>query len=154
IHSRLLREKTVADFPGMFPERFNNKTNGVTPRRWLVLANPDLARLLDDTIGEEWINDLDRLRTLRDYQDDAGFRERLCLAKRASKARCAGGVKAVHCIDLDGDSIFDSQVKRIHEYKRQWLNVLHIALQYHRLRTDAAFDPPARTFLFAGKAAP
>ena len=154
IHSRLLREKTVADFAGMFPERFNNKTNGVTPRRWLVLANPDLARLLDDTIGEAWVTDLDRLRTLRDHADDAGFRERFRQAKRAAKTRFAAWVKAEHGIDLDSDSIFDSQVKRIHEYKRQLLNVLHIALLYHRLRSDAAFDPPARTFLFAGKAAP
>jgi starch phosphorylase len=154
IHSRLLREKTVADFAQMFPSRFNNKTNGVTPRRWLLLANPDLARLLSEAVGETWLTDLDQLRSLRRLADDVGFRDRFDQAKRAAKTRFADWVKREHGIDLDRDSIFDSQVKRIHEYKRQLLNVLHIMVLYDRLRSDSRFDPPPRTFLFAGKAAP
>ena len=148
IHSRLLREKTVADFAEMFPERFNNKTNGVTPRRWLLLANPDLARLLTDAIGEAWITDLDRLRTLRDLADDAGFRERF----RAGQARRQGPVRRLGqgtstASTSTRDSIFDSQVKRIHEYKRQLLNVLHIIVLYHRLRSDSALRPAAADVL-------
>jgi starch phosphorylase len=154
IHSRLLREKTVADFAQMFPGRFNNKTNGVTPRRWLLLANPNLARLLDDAVGESWVTDLDRLRMVREHADDVGFRDRFRAAKLAAKTRFASWATSEHGISLDLDSIFDSQIKRIHEYKRQLLNVLHIAVLYHRLRSDSAFDPPPRTFFFAGKAAP
>jgi starch phosphorylase len=154
IHSRLLREKTVSDFAEMFPARFNNKTNGVTPRRWLLLANPDLARLLTQALGEEWVTDLDRLRSLRELVDDTGFRDRFGAAKQAAKTRFAEWVKQEYKIDLDLNTIFDSQVKRIHEYKRQLLNVLHIMALYGRLRSDSTFDPPPRTFLFAGKAAP
>ena len=154
IHSRLLRENTVADFAEMFPARFNNKTNGVTPRRWLLLANPDLAALLTETVGEGWVTELDRLHSLRDLADDAGFRDRFRQAKQAAKSRFAAWVKREHGISLDEQSIFDSQIKRIHEYKRQLLNVLHIMMLYDRLRSDPSFDPPPRTFLFAGKAAP
>ncbi|MGB0068147.1 MAG: glycogen/starch/alpha-glucan phosphorylase [Isosphaeraceae bacterium] len=154
IHSRLLREHTVADFARMFPARFNNKTNGVTPRRWLMMANPDLAALLTEAVGETWITDLKRLRALRDLADDTGFRDRFRQAKQAAKARFAAWVKRELDISLDEASIFDSQIKRIHEYKRQLLNVLHITVLYHRLRSDPGFDPSPRTFFFAGKAAP
>jgi starch phosphorylase len=154
IHSRLLREQTVSDFAEMFPDRFNNKTNGVTPRRWLLLANPDLASLLTDAAGQEWVTDLDRLGVLRELVDDTGFRDRFRAAKRSAKTRFAQWVKREQGIDLDLNTIFDSQVKRIHEYKRQLLNVLHIMVLYGRLRSDSLFDPPPRTFLFAGKAAP
>ena len=154
IHSRLLREHTVADFARMFPARFNNKTNGVTPRRWLMMANPDLAALLTEAVGETWITDLNRLRALRDLADDTGFRDRFRQAKQAAKARFAAWVKRELDISLDEASIFDSQIKRIHEYKRQLLNVLHITVLYHRLRSDPGFDPSPRTFFFAGKAAP
>ena len=154
IHSRLLREHTVADFARMFPARFNNKTNGVTPRRWLMMANPDLAALLTEAVGETWITDLKRLRALRDLADDTGFRDRFRQAKQAAKARFAAWVKRELDIALDEASIFDSQIKRIHEYKRQLLNVLHISVLYQRLRSDPGFDPPPRTFFFAGKAAP
>ena len=154
IHSRLLREHTVADFARMFPARFNNKTNGVTPRRWLMMANPDLAALLTEAVGETWITDLNRLRALRGLADDTGFRDRFRQAKQAAKARFAAWVKRELDISLDEASIFDSQIKRIHEYKRQLLNVLHITVLYHRLRSDPGFDPSPRTFFFAGKAAP
>ncbi len=154
IHSRLLREKTVADFAGMFPERFNNKTNGVTPRRWLLMANPDLAALLTEAVGEGWVTDLSRLSALRGRAKDTGFRDRFRQAKQAAKARFAAWVKRELNITLDESSIFDCQIKRIHEYKRQLLNVLHIAVLYDRLRADPSFDPPPRTFFFGGKAAP
>ncbi|MGZ3383790.1 MAG: glycogen/starch/alpha-glucan phosphorylase [Isosphaeraceae bacterium] len=154
IHSRLLREHTVADFARMFPARFNNKTNGVTPRRWLMMANPDLAALLTKAVGETWITDLNRLGALRGLADDTGFRDRFRQAKQAAKARFAAWVKRELDISLDEASIFDSQIKRIHEYKRQLLNVLHITVLYHRLRSDPGFDPSPRTFFFAGKAAP
>ena len=154
IHSRLLREHTVADFARMFPARFNNKTNGVTPRRWLMMANPDLAALLTEAVGETWITDLNRLGALRDLAGDTGFRDRFRQAKQAAKARFAAWVKRELDIALDEASIFDSQIKRIHEYKRQLLNVLHITVLYHRLRSDPGFDPSPRTFFFAGKAAP
>jgi glycogen phosphorylase len=154
IHSRLLREKTVADFAQMFPQRFSNKTNGVTPRRWLLLANPDLANLLTEALGEGWVTDLDRLSALRSLVDDTGFRDRFRTAKHAAKSRFADWAKRDLGIDLDLSTIFDSQVKRIHEYKRQLLNVLHIMVLYSRLRSDPDFEPTPRTFLFAGKAAP
>ena len=154
IHSRLLREHTVADFAQMFPARFNNKTNGVTPRRWLMMANPDLAALLTEAVGETWITDLNRLGALRDLAGDTGFRDRFRQAKQAAKARFAAWVKRELDITLDEASIFDSQIKRIHEYKRQLLNVLHITVLYQRLRSDPGFDPSPRTFFFAGKAAP
>ena len=154
IHSELLRTRTVADFAAMFPERFNNKTNGVTPRRWLLLANPDLAGLLTDAAGDGWVTDLAKLRQLAHLADDAAFRERFLAAKRAAKLRFVEWIKARDGIVLDPDTIFDTQIKRIHEYKRQLLNVLQIVVCYNRLRANPALDPPPRTYLFAGKAAP
>ena len=154
IHSRLLREQPWPTLPSMFPDRFNNKTNGVTPRRWLLMANPDLAALLTEAVGETWITDLNRLGALRDLAGDTGFRDRFRQAKQAAKARFAAWAKRELNIDLDEASIFDSQIKRIHEYKRQLLNILHIMVLYHRLRSDPGFDPSPRTFFFAGKAAP
>jgi glycogen phosphorylase len=154
IHSELLRTRTVADFAAVFPERFNNKTNGVTPRRWLLLANPDLAALLTDAVGEGWVTDLGKLGQLAPLAEDAAFRERFLAAKRAAKMRFVEWIKAKERIDLDPDSIFDTQIKRIHEYKRQLLNVLQIVVCYNRLRANPALDLPPRTHLFAGKAAP
>jgi starch phosphorylase len=154
IHSELLRTRTVADFAAMFPERFNNKTNGVTPRRWLLLANPDLATLLTDAVGEGWVTNLGTLKQLAPLAEDAAFRERFLAAKRAAKLRFVEWIKAKERIDLDPDSIFDTQIKRIHEYKRQLLNVLQIVVSYNRLRANPALDLPPRTYLFAGKAAP
>jgi starch phosphorylase len=154
IHTGLLKTKVVKDFAEMFPERFNNKTNGVTPRRWLLLANPHLARLLTDTIGDGWITDLEQLAELKPLAEDGPFRERFRKAKRSAKAQFAHWLSKTTGQVLDPDTIFDCQVKRIHEYKRQLLNALHIIVHYNRLRQDPSLEVPPRTFLFAGKAAP
>ncbi|HVJ30211.1 MAG TPA: glycogen/starch/alpha-glucan family phosphorylase, partial [Gammaproteobacteria bacterium] len=154
IHSELLRTRVARDFAEMFPERFNNKTNGVTPRRWLLLANPPLARLISSTIGDGWITDLGQLARLKPLADDAGFREKFRQAKREAKLRLADWVKGTHGAVIDPQSIFDCHVKRIHEYKRQLLNALHIVVLYGRLREDPGLESTPRTFFFAGKAAP
>jgi starch phosphorylase len=154
IHTQLLRTKTVADFAELFPERFNNKTNGVTPRRWLLLANPDLAALLTEAVGDGWVADLSQLRQLDPLADDAGFRGKFLAAKRGAKGRFVDWIKATAGISLDPDTLFDVQIKRIHEYKRQLLNAIQVVVQYNRLRANPALDVPPRTVLFAGKAAP
>jgi starch phosphorylase len=154
LHSRLVQTTLAPDFFALWPERFNNKTNGVTPRRWLLQANPLLARLISDTIGASWITDLERLRDLEPYADDAAFRQEFGAIKRANKERLARVIGDTTSIRVDPASLFDVQVKRIHEYKRQLLNVLHIVHEYLRLVEDGT--PPAvpRTYVFAGKAAP
>jgi starch phosphorylase len=154
IHSDLLRTRVVADFAEMFPERFNNKTNGVTPRRWLLLANPELARLITETVGDSWVADLAQLRRLLPFADDAGFRARFLQAKQTAKVRFANWLKATTGQVVDPQTVFDCQIKRIHEYKRQLLNALHIVVHYNRLRANPALAAPPRTFFFAGKAAP
>jgi starch phosphorylase len=154
IHSHLLRTKTVKDLAEMFPERFNNKTNGVTPRRWLLLANPALASAITDAIGEGWITDLSELSQLRTYADDKGFHEALRAAKREAKIQFANWLKATSGQAIDTNSILDVQVKRIHEYKRQLLNALRIVVLYNRLRENPTLEVVPRTFVFAGKAAP
>jgi starch phosphorylase len=154
IHSDLLRSRVVADFAELFPERFNNKTNGVTPRRWLSLANPELVRLITDAIGDGWVTDLSQLRQLLPLADDAAFRTRFRQAKQAAKERFATWLKATAGQVVDPNTIFDSQIKRIHEYKRQLLNALHIIVLYNRLRAQPNLAMPPRTFFFAGKAAP
>jgi starch phosphorylase len=153
-HTDLLRSRLLNDFAEMFPERFNNKTNGVTPRRWLVLANPFLSQLITDAIGDRWITDLAQLETLKPLADNPGFRERFLEAKRQVKCRFVDWLRAALGQKVDPDTIFDSQVKRIHEYKRQLLNVLHIVVMYNRLRRDPGCNFMPRTFFFAGKAAP
>jgi starch phosphorylase len=154
IHSELLRTKTVPDFAALFPDRFNNKTNGVTPRRWLLLANPDLAKLLTDAVGDGWVTDLSRLRKADPLARDPGFRDQFLAAKRAAKGRFVDWLKATAGIALDPDTLFDVQIKRIHEYKRQLLNAIQVVVWYNRLRADPKLDVPPRTVLFAGKAAP
>jgi len=154
IHSQLLRTQTVPDFAELFPERFNNKTNGVTPRRWLLLANPALAKLLTDAVGPAWITDLSVLRKADSLAGDAGFRNSFLTAKRAAKARFVDWIKTTSGISLDPDTMFDVQIKRIHEYKRQLLNALRVVIVYNRLRSDPKHNVPPRTILFAGKAAP
>jgi starch phosphorylase len=154
IHSELLRTVTVKDLAEMFPERFSNKTNGVTPRRWLRLANPGLAAAITEAIGDGWITDLGQLGRLAPLADDAGFRERIRQAKRQAKSRLADWVRSTSGQTLDPDTIFDSQVKRIHEYKRQLLNGLRIVVLYNRLRENPRLSMTPRTFFFAGKAAP
>jgi starch phosphorylase len=154
IHSELLRTHVLRDFAELFPERFNNKTNGVTPRRWLQQANPYLSRLIVAAIGEDWITDLSKLRRLLPFADDAGFRGQFRAAKREAKTAFAEWLKATSGEVVDPDSIFDSQIKRIHEYKRQLLNVLHVVILYNRLRNDQSHPMRPHTFFFAGKAAP
>ena len=154
LHSQLLRTTVLRDLAEQFPGRFNNKTNGVTPRRWLLLANPDLARLITDSIGEDWIVDLPLLEKMLPLAEDASFREAFRLAKRAAKVRFADWLRAATGQVVDPETIFDSQIKRIHEYKRQLLNVLHLLVLYNRLRDDPGLDVTPRTAFFAGKAAP
>jgi starch phosphorylase len=154
IHSNLLRSHLLKDFADMFPARFNNKTNGVTPRRWLLMANPALARLITEAIGDAWITDLGKLSALAPLAGDAPFRERFAQAKREAKSRFVDWLARASGEIVDPDTIFDSQIKRIHEYKRQLLNVLHIVVLYNRLRRDPGKVSAPRTFFFAGKAAP
>ena len=154
LHTDLLKRNLLPDFYAMFPERFNNKTNGVTQRRWLLKSNPDLARLITETIGDAWITDLSQLKNLIPHIDDPQFREQFRIVKRAAKVRLATHVKKKWGFELNPDSLFDSQVKRLHEYKRQLLNALHIVVLYNRLRRDPSLNLVPRTFLFAAKAAP
>ncbi len=154
LHSALLRSTTVKDLAEMFPERFSNKTNGVTPRRWLLLANPALARVVTEAIGNGWITDLGELARLKPLADDKGFRDAFRAAKRAAKATFADWLRSTSGQMVDPDAIFDSQVKRIHEYKRQLLNVLRIVVLYNRLRENPGLEMTPRTLFFAGKAAP
>jgi len=154
IHSNLLRTTTVKDLAELFPERFNNKTNGVTPRRWLLLANPPLARAVSDAIGKGWITDLTQLGKLAPFATDVGFRDAFRKAKREAKLEFARWLGARSGHVLDPDTIVDSQVKRIHEYKRQLLNAVRVVVLYNRLRENPQLDVPPRTFVFAGKAAP
>jgi len=155
IHCELLRTRTLNDFANMLPDRFHNETNGVTPRRWLLGANPALADLLTQVIGDGWITDLGKLRALVPLAEDAMFRTRFRQVKHVAKVRFAEWLKASTGQRVDPESIFDCHIKRIHEYKRQLLNVLHIIILYDRLRRDdAAPGEPPRTFFFAGKAAP
>jgi len=154
IHSQLLRTMTVKDLAEIFPDRFNNKTNGVTPRRWLLLANPGLARTITGAIGQNWVTDLAQLSRLRPLAADAAFRETFMKVKREAKARFSDWLRSTHGQTVDPDTIFDCQVKRIHEYKRQLLNALRIIVLYDRLCENPNLDMPPRTFFFAGKAAP
>jgi starch phosphorylase len=154
IHSELLRTTTVKDLAEMFPERFTNKTNGVTPRRWLRLANPALAGVITAAIGDGWTTDLSQLRQLASLAEDRGVQDAFRQAKRAAKGQFATWLQATSGQTVDPDTIFDCQVKRIHEYKRQLLNALRIVVLYNRLRQHPALDMAPRTFFFAGKAAP
>jgi glycogen phosphorylase len=154
IHSKLLRTKTVPKFAEHFPERFNNKTNGVTPRRWLLLANPSLAKLITDTIGKSWETDLSLLRKIDPLATDAGFQDKFLAAKRGAKLRFVDWIQATAGVNLDPDRLFDVQIKRIHEYKRQLLNAIQVIVWYNRLLANPKLDVPPRTVLFAGKAAP
>jgi starch phosphorylase len=154
VHSKLLRTTTVKDLAEMFPDRFSNKTNGVTPRRWLLEADPELSHAITEAIGDKWITDLGQLSQLKALSGDAGLQKTFHAAKRASKTRFANWLKATTGQVVDPDTIFDSQIKRIHEYKRQLLNALRIIVCYNRLRENPNLEMVPRTFFFAGKAAP
>jgi glycogen phosphorylase len=154
LHTDLLKSQLFADYFALWPERFNNKTNGVTPRRWLLASNPELARVITEAVGPGWITDGALLKKLEPLADDAGFRRIFRDIKRDNKARLAEIVRAENGVSLDLDSIFDVQVKRIHEYKRQLLDILRVAAEYLRIRADSSYDPVPRAYLFGGKAAP
>ena len=154
LHTRLLTSGLFRDFYEYSPQRFNNKTNGVTPRRWLSHCNPGLKALLDDTLGDGWICHLDELARLGSRADDADFRERFASVKRANKALLAELVRERCALEFDPDMLFDVQVKRIHEYKRQLLNVLHIIYRYERVLRGDTDNLQPRCILIAGKAAP
>jgi len=154
LHTDLLKKTIFLDFHDLWPERFNNKTNGVTPRRWLLKCNPMLAALISEAIGEDWIMDLGKMRSLEPYAADAGFQETFMRIKHANKERMAAIVQETAHVKIDPHSMFDIQAKRFHEYKRQLLNVLHIIHEYFRI-TEEGMEPAApKTYLFAGKAAP
>ena len=143
IHSRLLRTMTVKDLAEMFPERFSNKTNGVTPRRWLLLSNPPLARVITRAIGDGWVTNLDQLKKLKPLADDKQFRDAFRQAKSEAKSQFTDWLKTTTGQVVDPNSIFDCQIKRIHEYKRQLLNALRVVVLYNRLRANPEFDDDA-----------
>src|SRR5262249_9663979 len=151
---QLLRTVTVKDLAELFPERFSNKTNGVTPRRWLLMSNPALADTITDAISEEWMTDLGQLGKLKPLADDQAVRYAFLKAKREAKCQFVDWFKRTTGETVNPDSIFDCQIKRIHEYKRQLLNALRIVVLYNRLRENPNLDMTPRTFFFAGKAAP
>ena len=153
LHSELMKQSIFADFAKIFPERFNNKTNGVTPRRWLAQANPPLAALLDQRIGKGWRRDLTQLEALRPMAQQPTFVRAFRHAKRENKLRLANWVEQHMGVVIDTDAMFDVQVKRIHEYKRQLLNVLHVIARYQRIVADPSGDHVPRVVVFAGKAA-
>jgi starch phosphorylase len=154
LHSRLVQMTLAPDFYALWPDRFNNKTNGVTPRRWLLQANPLLAGLITRAIGDTWITDLERLTALEPYATDSAFRQQFAAIKRSNKERLARTIEQTTSLRVDPDSLFDVQIKRIHEYKRQLLNVMRIVHEYLRVIEDAVDPPVPRTYIFAGKAAP
>ncbi|HVZ37342.1 MAG TPA: glycogen/starch/alpha-glucan phosphorylase, partial [Polyangiaceae bacterium] len=154
IHTELVQTTLAPDFFRLFPERFNNKTNGITPRRWLLGANPGLAALITQAIGDGWLTDLSRLRALEPLCEDSGFRDQFLSLKRSSKERLAGVIRGAVDLRVDPESLFDVQVKRIHGYKRQLLAVLHIVHEYLQLLDGGPTPRVARTYIFGGKAAP
>ncbi|MFZ3017625.1 MAG: glycogen/starch/alpha-glucan phosphorylase [Gallionella sp.] len=154
LHSQLLQQQLFRDFYEMWPKKFNNKTNGVTPRRWLSWSNPALGALIDESIGKDWRNDLSKLQQLKKFADDPAFRARWHDVKQANKQRLAEMVKRDCDVDFDSNAMFDVQVKRIHEYKRQLLNVLHVIHLYDRIKRGDTADWTPRCVLIGGKAAP
>ena len=154
LHTKLLKKELFPDFDSLYPGKFNNKTNGITPRRWLLACNPRLSDLISSRIGHGWERDLDKLRKIDKYVDDAEFREEFMAVKLANKKRLAGYIQAECGIEVDPTAMFDVQIKRLHEYKRQHLNLLHILALYRRLLQNPGLDIPPRVFIFAAKAAP
>lgn len=154
LHSRLVQENLFPEFHKMWPEKIVNITNGVTPRRWLDHCNPELATLIDETIDDDWRSHLDKLNQLKAYADDPAFQEKFAAIKRKNKVRLASVIKKLCNVDVSPDAIFDVQIKRLHEYKRQQLNLLHIMALYRRLLENPHLDVPQRVFVFGAKAAP
>jgi starch phosphorylase len=154
LHTQLLKQDLLRDFNEMWPERFNNKTNGVTPRRWLLASNPLLSNAITERIGEGWTTNLDELRKLEPLVDDEAFRNEFRDIKQRNKEQLATFIEREHGFAIDRSSIFDVQVKRLHEYKRQLLNVLHVIALYLRIKNNPDLEMVPRTFIFGGKAAP
>ncbi|MFN3927587.1 MAG: glycogen/starch/alpha-glucan phosphorylase [Pseudanabaenaceae cyanobacterium] len=154
LHTELLKSDVLRDFYKLFPNRFNNKTNGVTPRRWLLLSNPLLSKLIIERIGKGWLNELTQLKQLEQFVDDPEFRQAWQRIKRANKEKLADRIYKTTGLEVNVDSMFDIQVKRIHEYKRQHLAVLHIVTLYNRIKHNPSIEVLPRTFIFGGKAAP
>lgn len=155
LHTEILKHETLKDFYELYPNKFLNKTNGITPRRWLLYSNPELSELITELFGDDsWTKDLSKLKELEKYLEDDEVLERLWDIKQNNKKKLAKYIKTNEGIDIDPDSIFDIQVKRIHEYKRQLLNALHIVYLYHTIKENPEIDIPKRTFIFGGKAAP
>jgi starch phosphorylase len=154
LHSRILRKRLFREFTEFFPGRFTNVTNGVTPRRWILQANPALSELITSVIGDGWALDLERLKELAPYADDPEFRQRWREVRRRNKKLLARYVLRKLGVGLNPSTLFDMQVKRIHEYKRQLLNVLHVITLYNHIRAEAGGSHASRTVFFGGKAAP
>lgn len=154
LHTEILQKREMRLWNEMYPHRFNNKTNGITHRRWLLHANPELAGLINDSIGTRWIHHPQEMIGLIKYCEDASFQEQVAAIKRRNKLRLADYITKKHGIQVDPDSIFDVQVKRLHAYKRQLLNILHIMHLYNQLKDNPSMDMVPRTFIFGAKAAP
>ncbi|MBP7653535.1 glycogen/starch/alpha-glucan phosphorylase [Candidatus Dependentiae bacterium] len=154
LHSEIIKNEIFKEFHEIYPDKFNNKTNGITQRRWLLLDNPELAKSISEKIGDKWIRDLYELKKLEEFSDDKEFLMQLFSIKKNNKIRLAKYIKENNGIDVDINSIFNSQTKRMHEYKRQFLNVLHILYLYNKLKENPNLDIHPRTFLFSGKSAP
>ena len=154
LHTQILKDSLFKDFYELYPEKFHNVTNGITPRRWLLKANPALAQLITESIGDDWVTHLDQLKKLEKFATNADFLTALAKIKRSNKGQLSNWVMRNLGVKLDPSAIFDVQVKRLHEYKRQLLLVLYIIIFYNRLLTDKKFDPMPRSFIFAAKAAP
>ena len=153
LHTEILKDKELHDFYELYPEKFNNKTNGITQRRWLLHSNPKLAKLITEKIGDGWITDLSQLKELKKFTDDEGFLEKLMEVKKENKIALAKYIKQTKGIEINPDSIFDIQVKRLHEYKRQLLNILHIIYLYNCLKVNPGLDITPRTYIFGAKSA-
>lgn len=154
LHTKLLKEKLLKDFAELYPNKFNNKTNGITPRRWLLGSNPKLSNLVTSIVGDGWVTNLDQLRGLEKVADDPSFQQEFLAIKKLCKKQLSGVVSEKLGIQISEDAIFDAQIKRLHEYKRQHLNLLHILTLYRRLLHNPKLDIPSRVFLFGAKAAP
>lgn len=154
LHTELLKASVLKDFADMSPEKFNNKTNGVTPRRWLKVCNPGLSKLIDSKIGDSWVTDLDKLKGLEKYADDPSFQRDFMAVKLENKRKMAGIIRAECAVDVNPEAMFDVQIKRLHEYKRQHLKLLHILTLYRQLLHNPDMDIPQRVFIFGAKAAP
>jgi len=154
LHTELLKKNVVHDFADLYPDRFNNKTNGVTPRRWLLLCNPAMSNAITEAIGQEWITDLNQLTKHKPLAEDRAFRDEFLAAKKSAKRQFADWLKMKTGQLVDPETIFDCQIKRIHEYKRQLLNALRVVVLYNRLKANPNAQVTPRTFFFGGKAAP